>query len=358
MIKRLIILLDEQSVPFCHYENKNFYSGKSRLMPLKILEKTIDFAAEQNSPIQFLFGKKKLPAKYENLVKSIPHIKIVPEKVFSNYNGDVVVIDSDKTKKGLHKQQYKIINFRLRKKALSDFAETFKKFIGSFEKFNLCILDIESYSDDDFKIYREQLSEIADTIAEEYNFGNFFECNFITDRLVLTKMNNCNAGIEHLTVAPNGKLYICPGFYYDNPNNSVGNLNDGPEIKNSELFELENAPICSVCDAYHCKRCFYLNKKLTCEINTPSREQCLSAHLEREASAKLLKKVDDKSKFRGGARIDKLGYYDPFDIVGGDAQKSKNIFGEEPEEISENEKDLLLKILEKQDKILSLLTKK
>ena len=273
--------MDEQSVPFCHYENENFCNGKSQLMSFKILEKAINFAVENSLPVQFLFGPKNLPEKYENLIKSIPHIKIVPEEFSNVYNADV--IDSDKIKKEIDKQQYKIINIRLRKKDVSNFAETFKKFIGSFKKFNLCLLDLENYSDDDLKIYRKQLLEIADTIAEEYNSGNFFECNFITDRLVLTKMNNCNAGIEHLTIAPNGKLYICPGFYYDNPDNSVGNLNDGLDIKNSELFELENAPVCSVCDAYHCKRCFFLNKKLTYEINTPSREQCISAHLEREA---------------------------------------------------------------------------
>ncbi|GHS94395.1 hypothetical protein AGMMS50239_18130 [Bacteroidia bacterium] len=85
-----------------------------------------------------------------------------------------------------------------------------------------------------------------------------------------------------------GKFYICPAFYLADENNFVGDLTQGLIIKNKQLYQITYAPICSNCDTYQCKRCVWLNKKTTLEINTPSHEQCVTAHLERNASRELL----------------------------------------------------------------------
>lgn len=114
-------------------------------------------------------------------------------------------------------------------------------------------------------------------------------------------MNNCNAGYESITLAPNGKFYVCPGFYQDDMYD-VGSLDDGLKIKNQHLYELRFAPICRTCDAYHCKRCIWLNKKTTFEVNTPSKEQCIISHLERNASRIL-----------SPDGISEINYLDPFE---------------------------------------------
>ena len=36
--------------------------------------------------------------------------------------------------------------------------------------------------------------------------------NLLTDRMMLKEMNNCNAGYESITLAPDGNLYICLSF--------------------------------------------------------------------------------------------------------------------------------------------------
>ena len=70
---------------------------------------------------------------------------------------------------------------------------------------------------------------------------------------------------------------------------SVGDLDTGLQIPNQQLLKLDHAPLCRICDAYHRKRCVWLNQKLTWDTNTPSHQQCVLAHLERNASRELQK---------------------------------------------------------------------
>ncbi|MDR2410200.1 MAG: CXXX repeat peptide maturase, partial [Bacteroidales bacterium] len=77
---------------------------------------------------------------------------------------------------------------------------------------------------------------------------------------------------------------------------------------------LEYAPICRKCDAYQCKRCLWLNRKTTLEINTPSHEQCVIAHLERNKSLELLLELQEHNIFLDKS-INEIDYLDPFDIV-------------------------------------------
>ena len=131
---------------------------------------------------------------------------------------------------------------------------------------------------------------------------------------MLYKMNNCGAGDTSITLAPNGKLYICPAFYYDDVNSFVGDLEKGADIRNKQLYRLEHAPICRHCDAWQCKRCIWLNRKTTHEVNTPSHEQCVVAHLERDVSRKLLNSIRQYGAILPDwEEIKEIDYLDPFE---------------------------------------------
>ena len=65
---------------------------------------------------------------------------------------------------------------------------------------------------------------------------------------------------------------------------SRGDISHIPEIPDAELLRLDHAPLCRRCDAYACRRCVWLNRKLTRELNVPSHRQCVLAHIERNAS--------------------------------------------------------------------------
>ena len=126
-------------------------------------------------------------------------------------------------------------------------------------------------------------------------------------------MKNCGAGDTTITLAPNGNFYICPAFYYDEMEDSVGDVHIGLNIPNQHLYKLENAPICRHCDSYQCKRCIWLNRRMTGEVNTPSHEQCVTSHLERNASRKLLYSIRKHGEFMNGTEIKEIDYLDPFE---------------------------------------------
>ena len=137
--------------------------------------------------------------------------------------------------------------------------------------------------------------------------------------MMLKQMNNCNAGFNSITLAPDGKFYICPAYNYHRKHeycaiNDVGDLENGLNIKNPQLYKLSYAPLCRECDAYHCKRCVWLNRQMTYEVNTPSHEQCVISHLERNASRELLYEIRKNISFLPEVIIDEISYLDPFDV--------------------------------------------
>jgi CXXX repeat peptide maturase len=82
---------------------------------------------------------------------------------------------------------------------------------------------------------------------------------------------------------------------------------------NQQLMRLDHAPICRHCDAYQCKRCVWMNQKLTLDLNTPSHQQCVVAHVERNASRHLQKLLNEKDiRLSNNQEIKEINYLDPF----------------------------------------------
>lgn len=186
--------------------------------------------------------------------------------------------------------------------------------IEKADRLNIVLTDIETFRADDFDSYKKCLKTLADKLEEQYAAGKSPQLNLLTDRMMLDKMNNCGAGDTNITLAPDGKFYVCPAFYYSIDGYNIGSLADGLDIKNSQLYKLDHAPICRECDAYQCKRCVWLNRKTTLEVNTPSHEQCVVAHLERNASRELLANIRKHGVFLPDNEIKEIDYLDPFDV--------------------------------------------
>lgn len=308
MLKYLVILLDNASISYCHYDTA--VKG-SQLIPIDILKKGILFAMKNNLKIQYILPHYDIPQNYVELMNSMFHDNIgplgltIPVSVIV-FNGlqeiDAKILDSSK--------QY-VIRIKV-----NDFIEHHKTIMKLFENgisLNIVFIDVESFSEKQIQVYREILSNLTRCVESSIMAGNNIHTNLITDRIALDYMNNCGAGETSITLAPNGKFYPCPAFYYDNNNYyTIGDIDRGLNIKNKNLYKLEYAPLCRRCDAYHCKRCIWLNKKLTYEINTPSRQQCVMSHLEREASRLLLENFH-KHNILLEKKIKTINYIDPFD---------------------------------------------
>ena len=189
-----------------------------------------------------------------------------------------------------------------------------KDVLSKVVRLNIVITDVEKFTDEDYDKYKEVLHALSEQIENLYVDGKSPQLNLLTDRMMLKEMNSCGAGYTNITLAPNGKFYVCPAFYYDDEADSIGDLEGGLDIKNKQLYRLDHAPICSHCDAYQCKRCIWLNRKTTFEVNTPSHEQCVLAHLERNASRQLLQDVRKHGTFLPEQEdIKEINYLDPFD---------------------------------------------
>ena len=180
---------------------------------------------------------------------------------------------------------------------------------------NVVITDMETFTDKDFATYRKVTNSLAETLKVMIINGQKPNLNLLTDRMALQQMNNCNAGQASITLAPNGHLYICPAFYYDNPSQHVGEPHSNSiHIVNQQLYGISHAPICNHCDAFQCKRCVWLNKKITLEVNTPRHEQCVVAHIERNTSARLLTAIRQHATFLPEQEdIMETTFLDPFD---------------------------------------------
>lgn len=306
----IVILLDDTSVSYCHADNP---LTEKRLISLEVLREAILFSMKQNLMIQFVYPEYELPKEYNDLIETIDHIKI---------SRDVLVYDSVPTN-----VERKNVVLRL---TIADFLAKqydIALLLPKVTRLNISITDIENFNDELIEDYKAALEMLNSVLLNIYKGGDQPEINILTDRLRLNEMHNCEAGVENITLAPNGKFYLCPAFYYDeqmgvstrmnhktkDASRSVGDLEVGINIPNKQLLELERAPLCRICDAYHCNRCIWLNQKLTWDNNTPSRQQCVMAHIERNASRDLSNKLKDAG-FVLENEIKEINYLDPFDV--------------------------------------------
>lgn len=265
---------------------------------------------KENLNVQFVYPDYSLPAEYDAAIESIDHAKIKPE--VQAERADVLILTNWKENVSSMAEGATCV-IRASRKELKDNLDTIKSIVAKTLRLNIVLTDIETFNDEDIEDYRVFLSELETCILEQYQTGRNVQLNLLTDRLSLSQMNNCNAGVDSITLAPNGCFYLCPAFYYDNPTQCVGNLVDGLQIRNKQLLQLDYAPICRHCDAYHCKRCVWMNAKLTLDANTPGHQQCVIAHLERNASRDLLNKFNEqKIQLNGMCPIDEIDYLDPF----------------------------------------------
>ena len=314
MLQYLIILLDDMSTSYCHYENSR---TEKNLIPLDVLKVGIRFGMMENLMIQFVYPDYELPQEYKDAIETIDHSKIVSslcEDESLRDEADVIVYH-DWTELSFGKfEAGKSYVLRTSKADLFERYLFIKNVLSKVTRMNIVITDIESFKDEEFERYKQMLEVLSEHLEKLYVAGKAPQLNLLTDRMMLSAMNNCGAGETNITLAPNGMFYVCPAFYLSDESNNIGSLADGLDIKNKQLYKLDHAPICSHCDAYQCKRCVWLNQKTTLEVNTPSHEQCVLAHLERNTSRELLQNIRKYGTFLPEQEdIKEIDYLDPFD---------------------------------------------
>lgn len=309
MLKYLVVMLSDSAVSFCHYDTN---PAGNRVIAPEALKEVIFWGMKENLMIQFVYPDAELPEDINDLVETIDHIKIRPaskagaedigvvnnwDELVDDYKCDTIVIRTD------------IGKLTANKDALS-------KALAHYSRVNVVLTDINTASETAIERYKKWLIDFSKNVMPKMcvESGKLPQLNILTDRVTLESMNNCNAGVETITVAPDGNFYICPAFYCDGES-PVGNPAAGIDIPNAQLYDIDHATICKKCDAWHCNRCVWSNKQRTHEVNTPGHRQCLIAHAEREASRQFQSVMKERGTPLPGMEITEIDYNDPFEIV-------------------------------------------
>ena len=204
MLKYLIVLLDDNAVSYCHYSPK---ADTGISISSDLLKKTIFFAMKENLSVQFVYSRNDVPDEIASLIDTIDHTDIAPT------DADIIVIngwDEVSVSNCARGRSYVI---RTRFEDLLSNDETLKSILTTTDRINIVITDVEKFSDLSIGKYQAFLDGLIPIIVEEYKAGHQVQLNLLTDRLMLKEMNNCNAGHESITLAPDGKFYVCPAFY-------------------------------------------------------------------------------------------------------------------------------------------------
>ena len=171
MLQYLIILLDDASTSFCHYDNNNV---KSRLISLEDLKAGIFYAMKENLMIQFVYPDFELPQEYKDVINTIDHSVIVSslcEDSALKDNADVVVMHDWTAIEWMRFDTDISYVLRTTKSDLFDRYRFLMPVIGKVSRLNVIITDVESFEDDDFEIYKNVLSYLSAEIEKLYVEG-------------------------------------------------------------------------------------------------------------------------------------------------------------------------------------------
>ncbi|NFB54791.1 radical SAM peptide maturase, CXXX-repeat target family [Clostridium botulinum] len=291
--KHLFFIMDDNCVEHCNYNS----NSKENIMPDEILKSGLEFC-EKNLYVPIILNSKN-----NSNIKNISRFSNIDR--YEIYNNDTELINN-KLKKIQVVTPETIDNsistdtciLNLRENQIKDMYMYAKKLFKYCNRINLNIKDY-TYNLD-LNLYKEQLLKISKLLYEYSLKHENKEFNKISDLWYLEKMNNCDAGDKNFTLAPNGKLYICPKFYFNDKESYIGDIVNGIKLDYDNLLKLNYSPFCKECNKYQCDRCVYMNKKLTNEYNVPSALQCRISHIEKEVSDNFISnytnsKIKDES---------------------------------------------------------------
>ena len=307
-MKSLMIILDSSAPSLCYYHR----GIMQERMAEETFESAIALVKSKDLFLQVVTGPAGIPDTYLKKLEACDYIAYLPASISPKARPqDVLIIDSaTDSDLELVPQGHPIVILRMSKDHLGQLPALCLKLAERVQRIVLVLTDILEYTISDIEVYQHNLSVIKEHLLEMILDKRAIEINVITDRLMLDEPRECSAGLEHLTMAPSGSLHLCPAFALDaNHAHPLGII--GPDWVADPILSREKAPICISCDAFHCRRCVYLNKISTLELNTPPWQLCRISHVEREISRQLLQQLQDQRFLQHLPSIQPVHYQDP-----------------------------------------------
>lgn len=255
ILKFLYIITCDNAEPICAYDNK---LNSTKKMSDDMLAKCIEYCFKHHIAPVFI-GKAQHGLSNDSMYFTIS------EKDELKKNHATVYTSNGKYKNnniilGMHRTDIKSLSDKL------------ANICNKQAKVNVFIPDIDEWDDADFEIYYEELGRIIDLIREKKLDLDSRKINLF--KAVSPSMSRCGAGRTSIAVAPDGKFYLCPAFYFEKDTNAtIGSMDEDFEFEPIEMLATNKMPMCSQCNK-SCNICIHANCKTTGELNIPSDNQC------------------------------------------------------------------------------------
>lgn len=309
----LYFLLDDNFVTFCHYNNYDKSTNTNNYMTLETIENGLKYSRQNFMSPVFIHGDKRyLNTNFSKIFDeySIQHIVPIYLRSEAVYLQNVLYVIDHSTIKLCNEKLDNCI-YNIYQYNIEELSNDIVYLLDYADRINVNVLDVDSNFNE--KIYLDQLLEIKKYLVDLYmKQGIVKEINILTDILLGKEWSNCKAGERSFTYAPNGKFYVCPGFYFED-NETASNIivKEFLKSRTSKLYRREFHPICQECDAKQCRICVYHNQKATGEVNVSPSYLCRKSHIERTVSLEL-----GKDLLQAGYDLDlEFGYLDYKDPI-------------------------------------------
>ena len=268
ILKYLYIITRDDAKPMCSYENK---LNSNRVMSEEMIEKCLDFCFRYHLAPVFI-GETNRWLSEGSACFSISDNDM-------NAKSHATVFTSNKAYLNNN------IIITINREEVTSLCEKLSNILNEDARVNIFVTDIDNWSDNDFSLYYEEVSRIAEKIMSKELVLNASKINLFKES-DHSKMR-CGAGRTSITVAPDGDIYLCPAFYFEkNTDSIIGNINDDVEYCSLERLDSKRLPMCINC-GNNCNVCAYENLKTTGELNIPSEKQCRIQTINRDISIKM-----------------------------------------------------------------------
>lgn len=263
----LYFVTSDSITPHCMYES----NSKSDLkMPQSILLDGLDYAHKHSMIPVFLGDPGDTLPDYE--ARTL-HMVIAPPK--ENQKARSVV---EKCIPLLTAADYMVKTdsatcvFRCNSEDIVRLDEIIESLSTQYLRINIVKGDLINWDDATLAEYQHIVAKMhLKYETKNVSINIFDENNFYYD---------CVAGKNEFALAPNGEFYICPGFYFKEPENSIGNIKTGIDTTELGILNRSKSPKCRDCSVKKCSRCALGGKLENLMLNIPAKMVCESAKIE------------------------------------------------------------------------------
>ena len=161
MMQYLVILLDDTSTSYCHFDNPY---KKHRLIDIDELNEAIRYAMMENLMIQFVYPKNALPQDYYETIETIDHGVIAPAGC--PIDADVVVFNDWTSFENFEFSGVGTFVIRTELRDLLEKRNVLFSALSRMTRINIVLTDIEKFKEEEFRRYDKFLSELRENIKK------------------------------------------------------------------------------------------------------------------------------------------------------------------------------------------------